>query len=396
MKTVKNKNMMKKLNNETDYCDHYYENIKAIVSHTKDDFEKQMNTLDQKKLFDIRNFISSKLLISLKIDKYDLKLITRKGSGKKRSYIDDIYVLSHFLVDGNFGIEFDNIYRLSIEPSKIFKPELINNQIIITSAHEDMQEIANQMKELISTMNDVKGKVSGIENKVDGVISDNRAIRAEIAGMKNEINQINNTIQNDSKTRLDSMETFEHMAENGYNTKKRKHCSNQIDTLIDGNSNRLLGQGQMHHVTQQSVRRKHIVHGSKSSSDIKTSSNKFGVYIGGIDCNESIDKVSTLLDNLNLKHTGLTLLDTTIVDRKFNSYKFYVTYDQKNIIYNHENWPKGIIVKKYTEYRQFNNLNHQNKMSAYGNNRQSSTPFCPKNLNKLTAENFNSINPIYN
>jgi hypothetical protein len=91
-----------------------------------------------------------------------------------------------------------------------------------------------------------------------------------------------------------------------------------------------------------------------------------------------------------LKHTGLTLLDTTIVDRKFNPYKFYVTYDQKNIIYNHENWPKGIIVKKCTEYRQFTILNQPSIISTYGNNRLSSTPYCPKNLNKITPEN--SIN----
>jgi hypothetical protein len=380
--------MIKNLENDPNYCDLFYKNINKIVAHTKDDFTKQINVLDIKKVCELRSFLSIKLLKIINIDNYDLKLINRRGSDKKKSCIDDLYILTHYIVDECFGIEFDKLYNLSVKPSAILKPDLVNNKIVIKSIIENMGDNA-ALQQILTSIQALQDKVGSIEGKVDGVILDNKAIKAEISNMKDDIVKINDTLANESNTnnKENTMQVDDHVKGNEHhiNFKKRK----QMD---DGYNHKLFedipsnysqsGYNVKQHLQYNPIeRKKHIVHGISKDNTIKVAPNKFCVYLGRVDCNEEKVKISQFLDKLNLKHSDLTLIESNNPNRKFNSFRFNIPYEQKNIIYIPENWPTGTVVKKYTMYNNRKNQGHHSNDPIH-----ISTPYIDCNKTK-SAQN---------
>jgi hypothetical protein len=76
---------MKVLKTDPDYCNVYYNNLNTFVSHTRNDFAKQMEIIDVKRIATIRSYLSTRLLSILKIDNYNLNLINRRGEEKKKN-----------------------------------------------------------------------------------------------------------------------------------------------------------------------------------------------------------------------------------------------------------------------------------------------------------------------
>jgi hypothetical protein len=372
---------IKKIKSAENYCEEFYNNIQTIVSHTlRDDFIKQIDHLDQKKIVDIKNFLSTKLINTLKLEKYDLKLINRKGSDKKYKCMDDIFTLSHYIIDERLGIEADKLYKIQIEPSKILKFQRVGNKITVTGPRDDMAD-QKILQDLLLSMKTLQDKFGSIENKVDGVIADNRIIKEEINNMKSDIIQINNTLLNDSK--LDNeMDTVE-LAKDS--CKKRKfdsatHAYNGHYENLAHKYEKSQFQG-----NDRIVKKKQVIQGKSSKYQIKTVNHKFGVYLGRIDCSEPKDKIEKLLDHLGLKHCDLSLIETAHTNRKFNSYKFYIPHEQKDIIYKSENWPVGAIIKKFTDYKPFDRAGLYDTMGAYNNQRlHNSTPSVTHNNENTT------------
>jgi hypothetical protein len=82
-----------------------------------------------------------------------------------------------------------------------------------------------------------------------------------------------------------------------------------------------------------------------------------------------------LLDHLGFKYCDLSLIETAHINRKFNFYTFYIPHEQKSIVYKYENWPVGVIIKKFTDYKPFDSIGLYETVRAYNNHRlHNSTP----------------------
>ena len=96
----------------------------------------------------------------------------------------------------------------------------------------------------------------------------------------------------------------------------------------------------------------------------------FEVYLGRIDPQANMDDIKSHLDNINLNASDLIELKISnhknLNQNSTKSFMFKIPYENKDKIYNSNNWPENVVVTKYKRPFQFNN--QQNDILLSKNN----------------------------
>ena len=85
--------------------------------------------------------------------------------------------------------------------------------------------------------------------------------------------------------------------------------------------------------------------GTKDIESFKVAERQCTIYIGRVDLTMKSEDIENLLTTLNIKFSNIKPINTS--HNKFKSFTFSINYMDKNIIYQKELWPKGLIINRY-------------------------------------------------
>ena len=373
-----------------DFKKRFIDNIdKIITQYSGDEFINTLKLVETARLIDLRCFLSKFFLDLFQIGD-DLCLKYRRGENINVSLSNDIFILAHSIVDKKISEKINNIFNLNVKPL-----DFLNKK----------EQISKKINFIFNTVN--LDKTMSCNNSGNELTSDEKLdkILKLVAANKEHVETLSMTV-NTLKQSHDDLKT-------NLKAEIRKVCLEYIPTsnstasididMNDSNSKvdlydstrkkrKLQATGTINLANQESLYRKeHInndfgatvnkntfykrstsVFGSNDNTGIKMGIIPFYAYIGNVDLSESDQNLKSFLESKRLTVINLSNIQTRSVTSK--AYKLTIPKDEAFKLMNHELWPKGMLINKYT-FPKHRYYNDQYKSRYNANNYQNSFDF---------------------
>ena len=357
---------MRDLIKDNNYKHNFISKIDRIISeYTCDVFVDTLKLSDISRLIDLRSFLSKIFLNFFKIDS-DLCLKYRRGDNASSSLAYDIFILSHCLVDKKLSKEIDNIFNINIKPSDfIKKKDDLNNKInyifrtvnsidttmtMDTNMQGTLENLsADQKLDLIfNSLTEIKSNVITLKSTVEELKSDHNTLKSTLNNKIIDVcREMLNTSTNNNHPSIISANTQSVNNLENSTSKKRSRHDLQYDNEDDYSAKdfNLISVNDDSISTSKNNRRKGI-YGSNESTNFKTGTVPFNVYVGNVHLDTKDEEVSQLFNNNGLKVIYQCRIETR---SKFSkAYRVTIPRDQSNLINDSGLWPKDLILNRFT------------------------------------------------
>lgn len=235
--------------------------------------------------------------------------------------------------------------------------DVVNKKTVMP--RNDTREANKKIKkdgELIGTK---KNRTQDKTRLIDGVTSPHRCARPYIPQSSNSINlnenyNTANSIVNNNSTKPDETETLfcnDNMAKSENDTTPW--------TTVDSRRNRKRNSKPLIDYYNRHQRNSERVFGSGNElGNFKAVQPTAQIYIGKVIKNVTVVEIGDYIKNtFNKRVIKLEKLD--ILSDDYNAFRLIVNLDDKEVFFNHELWPKNVVLDRYRIRRKFNNINQQ-------------------------------------
>ena len=217
----------------------------------------------------------------------------------------------------------------------------------------------------MNSVNDMSSNMNMLSEIVKEMKKDQEVMKLQLSKNSDAINSIQKDItvtQNNNQSRVDDFTIDEESILAETNSKKRKAEYSQTNSNCERNTNKF-GSHKVGYTKTQF--KKTIITGKNPRVHIQTSEKLFHAYLGNVSLDEKESNLINHCKSLNLEIKEFKQLNNYHTKHKFKSFMITIPFDQKEIIFDPENWQRGMILSQYKKPKSMMNnlmaINNNNK-----------------------------------